>query len=163
MGFLNKLFTKKKTQGDIQTRYTIEHSFLPKVFFDEERCSSLILTISEEEGSFFVNLFNVLNKDKSDYHCPYSTKQFSVKKMQFNTSSGNKIYILQVQMPKPERAPLCEEILFVHNDNLESLKYITVEKDEECSFICEWTANGDHVLHVKYSKKNMLNILDSVE
>ena len=165
MGFFSRLFNRNSgiKQGDIQTRYTIEHSFLPKTFLDDERGLSLINKIFEEEGSFFIKLFKLFNVDNSHYVCPYSEKQFSVEKILFSTSNGNKLRVVQVQMPKPEKTPLCEKILFVLSDDLRALRYITVEKDEKRPFICEWKSTGDHVLYGEYTDKNMIKILDSTK
>ena len=157
MGLFNKLL--KNNKADTQARYFIEHRFLPDYFFSE-RGANLVEEILQDAGEFFVKLYNFINQEKFLYHCPYSVEQFSAEHTIFEDIDGKELHVVQIQMPAPERTPLCEKILLVYDDDFEARRYITVERDDNIgNLICEWQAGGVHGLHSKYSEKEMRSVL----
>lgn len=158
MGRFKDLFCKKKYSEpayDTSDRYQLEHLVLPMGILGESG-ANILKAILEQKGNFFIELYNTMNKDKSDYICRYSSDDFKIHTVRLN-EKGNEKLVIQIQMPKPERTALCSSIYIVHDENFENRRYITVELSGGGLVICEW--NGSHRFYGNYSEELLRKIL----
>ena len=114
---------------DIRDRYIIETDLLPRILLGREGILAVI-SILEDKGSFFVKLFDVI-----DSKCPYSANDFYVENIVFDKDHS----ILEITMPEPERARLCEMLMIAVDSEVKKIRYLTVERTVEGGkFLCEW-------------------------
>lgn len=159
MGLLDVFHRKKSTENktvDTRDRYSMEHIILPKLILGENGIEVLSAILSEK-GQFFVKIYEDMNKNIDNYQCPYQRSQFVIDGMRFEDNDN--LYAVQIQMPIPEREPLCKMIIITHDANLENRRYITIEMDSSGYCMCEWIADGRHINYGKFSANRLLEIM----
>ena len=111
---------------------------LPQELCSEEG-KEIFPGIVQSRGAFFVNLFNLIG-EKEGIACPYDESDYVFKPALINGNETNPGFaILKIELPKPERAPLCVAIFICHQDNFENIRYYTLELDEMGDYsLCEW-------------------------
>lgn len=129
-----------------QVRYFLEHKALPEELYSDHG-GGLVVAILKERGKFFVQALNILGKEEG-YTCPYSEDDY-VFKPQLIRGKGRApdLAILEIDMPEPERMPLCSRVYICHDDKLDHIRYYTVERTYDgSSMLCGW----DQECHSNY-------------
>ncbi|MCD7764001.1 MAG: hypothetical protein LUI14_12580 [Lachnospiraceae bacterium] len=159
MEFLDR-FKNKKVQNptyDTKDRYMLEHNILPQ-FITGENGAATIALINQKEGNFFVEMYQTMNKNEEQYICPYSSHDFKIQRIRLAGGTPGRL-ALQLQMPVPERVPLCGYVFILHDEHLENRRYITAELSASGHLmLCEWR-NGQHLNYGVYSKNTINNAL----
>ena len=110
-----------------QERYYLEQRLIPEILYSEE-CSRFIMVLLQDRGKFFVNVLNTIGKE-SGYQCPYKPEQFVFKpQILSGEDKSQDIAFLFIDMPEPERVPLCSRIIICHDAAISNPRYYTVEK-----------------------------------
>ncbi len=159
MGFFDRFKKKKNAEPEYDTadRYQVEHRLLPQWFLGEDG-PKIITAVLEQKGEFFTGLYQALHKDEAQYSCPYSPEDFRIQGVRFDEGNQGKL-VLHIQMPKPERVPLCSSVFIVHDEHFENRRYITTELSASGGLvICEWSG-GSHSFYCNYSKEALQSIL----
>ncbi len=173
MGFWDKFFRKRPKNTkieisvsekksveptyDTKDRYQLEHMILRQWILGADG-ANIISAIIEQKGDFFIGLYKAMHENEENYSCPYSSDDFNIKCIRLPGGKRDKL-VLQLQMPNPERVPLCSNIFILHNEQFENRRYITLELSASGGYmICEW--NGEsHSLCGKYSEETLLKTL----
>lgn len=173
MSLFKKIFQKNEevsTPYNYEDRYAIEHVFMPNWILGSDG-AGVICQILDEEGQFFVDTYNNYHRDDAKYSCPYTKEQFSVSKSRITGQDENDLFAVRIVMPQPERTPLCSLIFLLHDDKMESRRYLTIERDDNLTSgyaICEWDKNQDlsdwnargmHAFYGNYSDDRLMQIL----
>ncbi len=138
-------------------RYFLEHKFLPAVILGDDG-ASVIMNILDAGGKFFTDIYAMIHEDDKNYTCPYSPGDFSVKGVKFNDVKD--LYAVKINMPAPERSPLCIMVFITHDSNMESRRYITVEQGaEDGAFLCEWKPDGLHANYGAFTESNLKSVI----
>lgn len=159
MGLLS-LFRKKKNQPkkevDTKDRYSLEHLLLPEFVLGENGANILNMML-HEKGKFFTDLYGRMNEKTLGDQCPYSEEQFFVSGIRFENNDN--LYMVKIEMPDPERVPLCKLIFIFHDQQMNNRRYITAEMTAPNTYVlCEWKAGHQHVNYGRYSEQNLRNI-----
>ena len=138
----------KETVPAVKIRYHLEHRLLPKLLYSEEKGTRNLMKLIEEKGAFFIEKLNMLGRDK-DYECPYSESDFVFDQWLVPVKDKDAAFMaLQIQMPEPERAPLCYKIIICFDLHFSHIWYFTVEKSTKVpAMICSWIPEGIHLNH----------------
>ena len=145
----------KVDTGTIRDRYLMEHKILPELILGDDG-SHVINLILRDKEKFFVGMYCCLHAEQNDkdYMCPYSPENFQVESF----SLGNNTFMIKVKMPEPEKSPLCTMIAIIHDNLMDSRRYLTVEKSFEGEdMLCEWE-NMTHMNYGAYSERKLIKI-----
>ena len=129
-----------------QERYYLEQQLIPEILYSEE-CSRFIMVLLQDRGKFFVNVLNTIGKE-SGYQCPYKPEQFVFKpQILSGEDKSQDIAFLFIDMPEPERVPLCSRIIICHDAAISNPRYYTVEKSVGDSqfMLCGVDEEGAHL------------------
>lgn len=152
--FKEKSVPRPATEADMHDRYTLEHIFLPQNVLADHG-ADVIRKILRKKGRFFVDFFRQNNSFGTDnYTCPYTEEQFSVEKIHFDRAEN--ICLIRIQMPEPERQPLCKSIFICCDRRMNDRRYLTEElTSSNRYFLCEW-ADGVHRVYDWFSEEKLL-------
>lgn len=118
-------------------RYAIEHEVLPTVLFSADG-GALVQRIVMEKGSFLSEMFN---KFCGEGETVYNPEQFEVYPMLLS----DELAAVHIDMPVPERPPLCHALYILHSRDFSNFRYFTVERSAGDSRILgEWTPDKTH-------------------
>lgn len=127
-------------------RYYLEQMFIPNMLYSEN-CQQFLMVLLQDRGDFFLHVLNEIGK-QTGYRCPYEADQF-VFKPQIIAGEDNSqdIAFLMIEMPEPERMPLCSRIIICHDAQLSNPRYYTVEKTlgENKFMLCGVDEQGCHL------------------
>ncbi len=155
----NRFLKKEKEKNivyDTSNRYYIEHDLLPELILGENGVS-ILYGLLKEKGEFFVDLFNRLNSEDINYHCPYKISDYKIRGIKLNDDK----YCVEISLPRPEREPLCKNIYIIHGQHYEDRRYFTIERghSEKEQFLCEWTSDKKHKLYTACTDNILQEIL----
>ncbi len=137
-------------------RYHLEHRLLPEWILGENG-AAVISNILIRKGEFFITLYKSLHEDEADYVCPYSPEDFQIRGVRLGENSSK--MVLHIQMPAPERTPLCKMVFIVHDEKPENRRYLTAEMSfSDKTMLCEWR-NGTHSLYGEFSEELFHRVL----
>lgn len=159
MGFLDIFKNKKTVEKGYNTddRYTLEHILLPQLISGENGATTISL-INQQEGRYFTEIYKVMHKDEEQYVCRYSPLDFKVQRIRLAGEKPER-FVLQIQMPAPERVPLCGYVFILHDEHFENRRYITAELSHSGQLLlCEWR-QGEHWNYGPYSKSTINGVL----
>ena len=129
-----------------EERYYLEQRVIPEMLYSKN-CQQFLMALLQNRGEFFVHLLNVIGKE-TGYNCPYETDQFVFKPQLISGENKSKdIAILMIDMPEPERMPLCSRIIICHDSMMSNPRYYTVEKTvgENKFMLCGVDEEGRHL------------------
>ncbi len=115
--------------------------------------------IQEQKGQLFVNLFQAMHEDETDYICPIAASDFKITSY-FNGEQN----ILQIIMPKPIGHLYCRSVYLCHDKDTKNKSYFTVKQTSTGEYyICGWLDNGAHIIYEEapHSINNELNHIKS--
>ena len=159
------LEAKEKRQGPLtirgktSARYTLEHQSLPSVLLGEDLDAArrAIIALTEKPGAFLRELhqraFDELTDEAREAQITHEPSAFSSSLIQVGSTEGDepRLFLLRLDMPPAERAPLCPKIYFFYDDSLEKRAYFTLEKsgshpeDSDVYILCGWNAKLEHL------------------
>lgn len=123
-------------------RYQFEVFYLTSLFYQNPE--KLIKEIKEYNSKLYTLMeecYIEINKQNgSSIQIPYKPDDFNVKDIFINF----KTICVCIEMPKPERMPLCHRIYLVCNLDYTNCQYFAAEEDPHCIFFCGWTKNHSH-------------------
>ena len=124
-------------QRDIsQLRYAIEHKMMCEVFYNDP-VKWLILLLEDKLYDLWDSVIQ-----SNGFQNPYRRADFITHGV--NTKDGT--ILVSVELPEPERMPLCYMVHFIFNDKEGLARYYTQEKTigENMCCMCMWTKDGTH-------------------
>ncbi|MDO4976685.1 MAG: hypothetical protein Q4E53_05415 [Eubacteriales bacterium] len=136
-------------------RYLIEHRILPEIFFEDPW--TLVSAFLEDE-SLIYRIFKE-QFERNEMEMPYKEEDF---KISLNRLCKEAL-VETLELPTPEREPLCYKICLFFNEDFQKAGYYCVEMGNEAEnnlpFICSWDKNGKHGNHGRGMGDQMENIL----
>ena len=119
-------------------RYAIEHEVIPSVLFSPDG-AALVQRIVTEKGSFLSSFYNKFCTDGED---GYNEGQFEI----FPFFLSDELASVRVELPGPERAPLCHTLYILHSKDFRFFRYFTVERNGDGNRqLGEWTPDKKHL------------------
>ncbi len=139
-----------------EVRYLFEQELLPRLILNEEQTlkgrirtkinKETLHRLLEKKGAFLVTLMNQLFQ-KAGRKCPYTENQFDINLLCLKNKDGTKFRVVTIDMPKPEKMPLCSRIIICFDSRLYQPQYYMVEK----SFVWSYQLCGsDGECHMNY-------------
>lgn len=134
-----------------KVRYIVEHRAIPEIFYREK--AGLLNAILDKQGQFFSQLFDLVSQTAEDEEAmSYSEEDFNIEPRGFRCEDMN-VYVIIVDMPKPQCSPLCRTLYFCYEETTETVKYYTSEKSIETPYmLCGW---NDDQTHVNYGRAEL--------
>ena len=132
------------TDLNFQVRYFLEQRFLPQNLYSEYG-SNVIAKMLQGRGAFFVQVLNYIGENEN-YKCPYTEAEFVFKPLLVGgDGSMPEFAVLAIDMPAPEKAPLCSRIFICHDSAFSNIRYYTIEKTINNSYMLCGTSGEDHI------------------
>lgn len=129
-------------EDTIRDIYYVEHKWNPHFFYLSPKsfCQDL-----EKNGSdLYLDLFHAMYQEESDYICPYTENDFSLRKKLCN--NGTTI-IYQLITPSPVLSPLTRCVYFCCQLDKQQYFYYTSELAHTGDYLlCGWTKDEAHLI-----------------
>lgn len=129
-------------EDTIRDIYYVEHKWNPHFFYLSPKsfCQDL-----EKNGSdLYLDLFHAMYQEESDYICPYTENDFSLRKKLCN--NGTTI-IYQLITPSPVLSPLTRCAYFCCQLDKQQYFYYTSELTHTGDYLlCGWTKDEAHLI-----------------
>lgn len=141
-------------------RYQFEHKMLPLMFYATRQDFFKSVDNNPELAYQVMKTICI----GANMKIPYANNDF-----EFSFLKGyDRITILRLKLPEPERTPLCERIYFVTDDKWHKFCYYTIEKGFFGeNRLCGWEQSPD--MHINYGTctkdtevKKILEIFNSM-
>ena len=127
---------------NFEARYAMEHKILPHEMY--AKGPQLMAALLGHRGDAVHALYAKLAESNPTYHCPYTSKSFSVSYKEC-TNDKKSMLMIQVSMPKPEKPWLCRSVYFCYGKDGQHDQYFTSELTQEGFYlVCSWTSWGAH-------------------
>ena len=127
---------------NIRDIYYVEHKWNPHFFYLSPKsfCQDL-----EKNGSdLYLDLFHAMYQEESDYICPYTENDFSLRKELCN--NGTTI-IYQIITPSPVLSPLTRCVYLCCQLDKQQYFYYTSELTHTGDYLlCGWTKDEAHLI-----------------
>ena len=120
-------------------RYYFEHRLLPHWFYEK---TEVLIEILEEGGRHFLYGGMSVLCEEAGVEMKYTREQYTL----YHCGTEKEYTMIRMEMPIPEREPMCYEVYLVFGDDYQNKKYFTVEMGSSVHerFLCSWDQDQSH-------------------